>query len=404
MPPVRVAPVHLRRLALAHQGLDRARAFGGGRRGVLAAIERLHHVQIDTIAVVERAHHHTLHTRVPDYAPAHLDALVGAKRVFEYWAHAAAYLPMRDFRFALPRMHAVRDGSRPHWFRQRDRQLERRIVDRIRAEGPLRARDFAAPAERPRGGWWDWRPAKRALEALFFEGTLASVRRDGFEKVYDLMERALPASVDTRVPGTAEHAAFLVDAALAAHGFTTPREAAFNRRDHALRRAVAADLADRVARGELVTATPDGSSIVYLPPAALDRRPRITRAVTLLSPFDNTVHQRERASSVFGFDYRIECYTPAAQRRYGYFCLPVLHGDAFAGRADCKAERAAGVLRVRALHVERDVDADAFAAAFAAAARSFAAFNGCGEVSVGTVAPARLRRHVVRALATGSAP
>lgn len=396
--PPALAPERLRRIALAHQGLDQERAFGSGRRGVLEAIEHLHYVQIDTISVVERAHHHTLFTRVPDYRAAHLDALVSQRRVFEYWSHAAAYLPMRDFRFALPRMLAVRSGTDPHWFRRRDRALERRIVDRIRADGPLRARDFEMPEAGRRSGWWDWKPSKRSLEALFFDGTLTSVRRDGFEKVYDLMERVIPADVDTRAPSDREHAAHLIDATLSAHGFATAREMTYGRRGKQLRQAVRAELAARTASGLLVTVAAADGAIVHVAPAVLERRPRIRRGVSLLSPFDNAVIQRDRAARVFGFDYLIECYTPAAKRRYGYFCLPVLFGDRLVGRADCKAERKEGLLRVQALHVEQPVDVDAFAPALATALHDLARFNGCREVAIVMVAPARLRRHLVRAL------
>lgn len=394
------------RWALAAQGLHREAAFGRGLRGVRNAITHLGYVQIDTISVVERAHHHTLHTRVPDYAPAMLDRLQARGEVFEYWFHAAAYLPMQDYRFALPRMHAIRDGEK-HWFANRDRRLEADIMARVRADGALRTRDLeqAEGGGREAGGWWNWTPAKRAIEALYFEGSLMAAGRDGFAKVYDLPERVLPAGTDTTPPTAAEFAAWLVRTHLRAHGFAEPKEFSYLRRGAPLRQAIRAHLDAAVGEGELVRAriTECGTE-VYLPPALLDTRPKAAPQVRLLSPFDNSVIQRERAMRVHDFDYQIECYTKAEKRRFGYFCLPILFGERFVGRADCKADRKAGVLRVQHLHVEReDLDVQAFATALGTALAAFAAFNSCTELALERVSPSSARRHFAGLAATTGA-
>src|SRR3954447_1140087 len=180
----------LRRIALDAQGLLRAAPFGRGVDATHRALEQIGYVQIDTISIVERAHHHTLWNRVPNYRPSHLDKLVSERRAFEYWFHAAAYLPMRDYRFALPRMHALKNGER-HWFANRDLKLMKAILDRVRAEGPMMARDFETPKGRAQG-WWNWKPAKRALEQLYMQGDLMISGREGFQKIYDLPERVLP--------------------------------------------------------------------------------------------------------------------------------------------------------------------------------------------------------------------
>ena len=189
---------HLRRIALEAQGLTRSSPFGRGTGGAERALEQLGYVQIDTISVVSRAHHHTLYNRIPGYQPKLLDKLVAERRAFEYWFHAAAYLPMRDYRYALPRMRRFKRGEM-RWMRSRDQKLMDQVLDRIRFDGPLRARDFEDPSHK-HGGWWDWKPAKRALEQLFMQGDLMVAAREGFQKTYDLPERVLPAGVDTRIP------------------------------------------------------------------------------------------------------------------------------------------------------------------------------------------------------------
>ena len=397
------------RWALAAQGLHREAAFGRGLRGVRNAINHLGYVQIDTISVVERAHHHTLYARVPGYTPDMLDRLQARGEVFEYWFHAAAYLPMQDYRFALPRMHAIRDGER-HWFANRDRRLEAEIMARVRADGALRTRDLETDDGKPReaGGWWNWTPAKRAIEALYFEGSLMAVGREGFAKVYDLPERVLPAGTDTTPPTPAEFAAWLVQTHLRAHGFAELKEFSYLRRGAPLRQAIRAHLDAAVGAGELARARiADCGTEVYLPPALLDTRPKVAPQVRLLSPFDNSVIQRERAVRVHDFDYQIECYTKAEKRRFGYFCLPILYGERFVGRADCKADRKAGVLRVQHLHLEReDLALPEFASALATALQAFATFNGCTALTVERVSPARERRHFTRlaAAATQATP
>jgi len=396
-------PARLRRLALQRQGLLRTEPFGRGRGAVLRAIERLGYVQIDTIAVVERAHHHVLRSRVPNYQPAQLDALVAAGKVFEYWYHAAAYLPMRDYRFALPRMAAMRAG-RERWQRSRDQKLMRYVLDRIRAEGPLLARDFAGPRPAGAAGWWNWKPAKQALEQLFMQGDLMAIRREGFQKRYELTERALPAEVDTRMPDMAEQASHLLDNTLRAHGFTDAKSITHLRPGTPLREAVKAELAEREAAGTLRRIRLPNGAAAWLD-AALEtvRTPRAEPQVRLLSPFDNAVILRHRGQAVFDFDYQIECYLPAERRRYGYFSLPMLMGADFVGRADCKADRARRVLTVRQLVLEPAVAAgdriEQLADALADGLQGFAAFNGCDTVALHRVHPARLAEALAARLA-----
>ncbi len=390
----------LRRIALEAQGLTRTAPFGRGIDATHRALEQLGYVQIDTISIVARAHHHTLWNRVPGYQPTHLERLVDARRAFEYWFHAAAFLPMRDYRFALPRMHAIKSGQR-HWFASQDRKLMRKVLDRIRAEGPLMARNFQTSKPQTKG-WWDWKPAKRALEQLFMQGDLMVASRIGFQKVYDLTERVLPDGIDTRLPTSDEYARHLLDTALRAHGCASPKEITYLRRSVALRKALRAHLDADVRDESLVALNIDGTEY-YARPELLERAtPRMRPRVRLLSPFDNAVIQRDRNVALHAFDYQIECYVPAPKRRFGYFCLPVLYRDRFVGRVDCKAQRRLRRLDVLHLHVEREIrDRAAFVAAFAAAVREFAAFNGCDTVNPLEISPATWGEALRKAVCTG---
>ena len=366
----------LRRIALDRQGLLRNESFGRGKRAVLRAIEQIGYIQIDTIAVVERAHHHVLWSRVPNYQPVMLERLVRERQVFEYWFHAAAWLPMSEYRFSLPRMRQL-NGER-NWFGDCDTRLKREILARIEAEGALRARDFE-DKRAGNSGWWDWKPAKQALEQMFMQGELMVSARDGFQKVYDLPERVLPDWVDTREPTLPEFASHLVDTTLRAHGFATLVSMTYLRKGQGLREAVKGQLQARVEQGQLQRLPLKTNVEVYIDPELLESRaPRSTAQLRILSPFDNAVIQRQRCRQIFDFDYQIECYLPQPQRQFGYFCLPLLHRDRLVGRLDCKAHRAEGLLEVKSVHIERPVSDD-FTDLLRAALQSFAGFNACGE-------------------------
>ncbi len=389
----------LRRIALDHQGLLGRSPFGRGAEATLRAVQRLGYVQIDTISVVARAHHHVLQTRIPDYQPSHLDQLLEAGKIFEYWSHAAAYLPMDDYRYALPKMRAMARGE-DSWIRSRDQRLMGRILDRIKNDGPLQARDFDAPKTHEASGWWSWKPAKQALEQLFMEGTLMVSRREGFQKVYDLSERVLPPNVNLDVPSRREFARFLIRQALDAHGFANVGNMTYLRRGRELREAVTRELDEMSASGTLVRFTiapvAGREMLLYARPEVLEARaPAARSSARVLSPFDNAVIQRKRSETLFGFDYQLECYLPADKRRYGYFCLPLLYRDRLIGRADCKAHRRDSLLEIRALFVEDErpflEEPTACADALADALRAFARLNGCNAIRLSKVEPPRWR-------------
>lgn len=365
------------------------------------ALDRLGYVQIDTISVVARAHHHTLWSRVSNYRDDHINRLIGRGEAFEYWSHAAAFLPMRDYRFALPAMAAFRNGEE-RWMRSKEPKLMRSVLDRVRAEGPLRARDFG---QRKRGatGWWDWKPAKGALEQLFMQGELMCARRDGLEKVYDLTERVLPQDTVTVSPSVEEHAAHLIDSTLRAHGIASLRAFTYGiclgERNGPTRAAVKSLLNERVHAGSLDTVQAGDGPLCYGSPEVLAERPRKPPAtVRILSPFDNSIIQRQRTLALFEFDFLLECYVTEAKRRWGYFCLPVLFGDGFVGRMDCKAHRKSGLFEIKHLHIEKPL-AEAFDPAFSAAVWDYAKYTGCHSVEVSRVSPQNHRPRIARCLA-----
>lgn len=365
-----------RRIAL-NAGAAFDRPDGRGATAVANLVQRIGFVQIDTISVVARAHHHILATRIPGYRADWLNQAP----VFEYWAHAAAYLPWCDYRFTLPRKARIRANGHD-WFRV-DRAETERVLARIRSEGALMARDFEAPE---RGaGWWDWKPAKRALEYLFMAGDLMAVRQ-GFQKVFDLTERVLPPETDARKPTPRELASWYVDRALDAWGVVARDEFAYQRKEFA--DGVSAVLLEREEQGNLFRVSVEGiARTPYWVRAAdlerLDDLKTTGRSLRILSPFDPFVIHRKRVKRLFGFDFSLECYLPVAKRRFGYFALPLFLGDAFVGLADMKADRLAGVLRV--LNLRYDGAANkraAFNRAFEKALAQFAEVNNVASVEM----------------------
>ena len=385
----------LRRINLDRQGLLKTSPYGRGNNATLKAIEQLGYVQIDTIAVVERAHHHILRSRVPNYQPAHLDRLQQRGEIFEHWYHAAAYLPMRDYRFALPLMEKMRRREE-RWVRSHDDKLMARVLKYVADAGPTRARDLETPKRQPgsaaNSGWWNWKPAKSALEQLFMQGDLMITGRDGFEKVYDLRDRVLPDGVDTSTPDEIEMADYLIGTTLRAHGVASVRCMTHGRIHSVYRDAVRTRLLEQLEDGQLTEITLADGSLYYVhPELASQRAPAAPTKVKVLSPFDNLVIQRPRGQMLFEFDYQIECYVPAAKRRYGYFCLPLLYGDQMIGRADCKAHRVDGCFEVKALHIEAADETLPRPAELAGAIHDglmeFALFNRCKELRYTATTP-----------------
>ena len=388
----------LRRLALAAQGLLKAQPYGSGLAGARKAINHLGYVQIDTISVVERAHHHVFHSRVPKFKPAMTNQMLLDGDIFEYWTHAAAFLPMADFRFSLPYKHAIKSGK-THWHRTRDKKLMVELLARIRTDGPIRSRDVETNI-RKRAGWWDWKPAKKALEQMYMEGDLMVSDREGFQKTYDLTERVLPAGVNSKMPSMEEFAAHIVDQQLRCHGFASLKGLTYQRRSTELRIAVKTLVNERLAQRALEQVQVSSGEVFILETGALERPlPRLNNRMLILSPFDNSVIQRERLKTLFHYDYQIECYVPAAKRQYGYFSLPLLYRDEFIGRMDCKAHRKIRHLEIKSLHLEQhNFDGKLVIAAFVDAITQFCRFQKCDSVSLTKAHPKHLTQRLRSAL------
>ncbi len=382
-----------RKLVLLSQGLPPAKGKRNSQTATLAALERLGYVQIDTISVVERAHHHTLWNRNPRYKPEHLDQLVLNKKVFEYWSHAAAYLPFRDYRYTLPRKRSIAEGQLEHWY-ERDQPLMNKVLDRIRHEGPLMAKDFENAGKRI--GEWRIKPAKRALESLFMEGKLMISRRKNFHKVYDLTERVLPSGVDTTIPDAEEYARFLITRFLKANGLGQASEIAYLLKGTKM--LISRVLKDMVSSGEL-SQVKVADKIYHVFPEALKflDQPMIRGKVNILSPFDNLVIQRKRLKALFGFDYLMECYLPESKRQFGYFVLPILWDGKLVARMDCKADRLESVLHIHHLVLESTIkDMDSFLEALLHELKSFMQFNHCSNLQLHKTAPTKIRTELAR--------
>jgi len=388
----------IRRLALSAQGLLQAQPFGRGLAGARKAIKHVGYVQIDTISVVERAHHHVFHSRVPEFKPAMTNQMLLDGDIFEYWAHAASFLPMTDFRYSLPYKHAIKSGQ-THWYKTRDKKLMGELLARIRSDGPLRSRDVETNTTK-RAGWWDWKPAKKALEQLYMEGDLMVRDREGFQKKYDLTERVLPSQVNSQMPGMEEFAAHLLDQQLRCHGLASLKGLTYLRKNAELRKAVKALVNERLAQRTLEQVQLNNGEVFILEAGVLERTlPRLNNRMLILSPFDNSVIQRQRLNALFQYKYQIECYVPAAKRQYGYFSLPLLYRDEFIGRMDAKAHRKTSHLEIKFLHLEKhDFDEEKLIAAFVDAITQFSHFQNCDSVSLTKVYPKHLSQGLQRAL------
>jgi uncharacterized protein YcaQ len=345
-----------RRAALAAQGFAERKPPAPDGWGLRRVLGRVGLIQIDSVNVLARAHYLPAFSRLGPYPVGLLDRMAhrAPRRLFEYWGHEASLLPVAMQPLLRWRMERARDEA---WggVRRVEREqpeLVARVLEQVREHGPVPA---SALDERPRrtGPWWDWSEVKRALEWLFWSGQITSARRRGFQRLYDVPERVLPAEVlATPTPEPADAQRELVRIAARALGVATERDL----RDYF--RLAAADARARVAElveaGELAPVEVEswGTTPAYLDPAA--RIPRTVEARALVGPFDSLIWERPRVERLFGFRYRIEIYVPAARRVHGYYVLPFLFGDRLVGRVDLKADRAAGVLRVQAAHREPD--------------------------------------------------
>ena len=382
-------------------------------------IDRVGWVQLDTLQMVQRSQYIALWSRLGPYDTADFDYLTfgnGAiegsndRRLFEYWMHAACIIPLSLYRFTIPTMlhHKYRQGKRRREWLEDPANIEvlDAVMERVRENGLARSADFERTDGR-RGTWWDWKPAKIALEHLYNTGELTIANRVNFQRIYGITETVLPDWVDTTPPTEEEAYLTLLDKSARALGICTPMQIPdyFH-----MKRTPAKPLVQRMLdEGTLLTVNvelDDGTVAEQVVHRA--NLPLLKRAAdgglapchtTFLSPFDSLFWAKGRDVQFWGFQQILEAYKPAPQRIWGYFCLPILHNDRLVGRFDPKLERRESTLRLKHLHLEPGVQPeDDLVADIAGAMRSFMAFHDATNLVIEQSKPRGLRRKLLKAM------
>ncbi|MBI5321285.1 crosslink repair DNA glycosylase YcaQ family protein [Bradyrhizobium sp.] len=338
--PLPLTKSQARRIWLQAQRLDRVAPFGEGPAATAAAVEHLGYVQIDTINVIERCHHHILYSRIPAYRRADLKQAQSVdKSVFEYWTHALSYVPSRDFRYFMPLMREhKREGHQ--WYASVKPADMRKVMRLIKA-GPLTIRDIEDDVLTEKEHLWQSRkPSKHALELAFYTGALAVSERNGMLKTYELMMRHFGWDEPPKTASAGEVAAYLLDRSLRAQGVVSLDSICHLDAPSkpAVRRAIEA----RVRRKELLPVAIDGAGKQehWARPEALEGAGEgAAPLVHILSPFDPLIIQRKRTELIFGYGHKFEAYVPKAKRVLGYFALPVLVDDEIVAALDLKTDR-----------------------------------------------------------------
>lgn len=407
-------------LFLERQHLARPRAHRLSAGRLVRFAEDVAGLQLDSINVLDRAHYLTVWSRFGPYDRARLDRLVYRRRLlFEYWAHAACLVPASMLPWWRRAMldYRSRHTGWSGWLR-RNPKLLAEVKAAVASNGPMANGDFEA--RRPRGGkggWWSWQPFQHALHHLWMTGALTVHSRRHFQKRFDLLERSMPTALGVTAVSAEEFPRWHVERSLHAMGAATDRDLAgyltFPRFMSATRRVA---LRGMLERGEVQEVEVEGSRVRWLALARdvpaltrASRAPSPSKGTTLLSPFDSLLWYRDRVSRLFGFDYRIEVYTPGHQRVHGYYTLPILHDGHLIGRVDAKTHRAERRLEVRHVHLEpwfaaggtppsggERLDQDAALAGIVDALDSLGTFVGTESVTLGRVTPRRLRPSLAR--------
>jgi uncharacterized protein YcaQ len=395
--PENISAASARRIALAAQGFGVPRPAAVGTRQLNLLLQRLGTLQIDSVNVFERSHYLPVVARLGPYDKELLDRLTLRPKApyLEYWAHVATFIPRDDWGLWKWRMARMRDKyAKPGSWVAEHPQMIRFVLDELRTNGPMAASDIEHDENVRRGPWWGLSDIKEALEHLFVFGDVVTAGRKGFERVYALPEQILPPSLlDAEVPIDDAHRE-LVRRAVRAHGIGTAKDIAdYYRLYVATATRFLNELADA---GEVERVTVEGwKAPAYLATGA--RIPRRIETAALLSPFDPVVWERHRTERMFGFRYRIEIYTPAPKRVYGYYTLPALVDDRIVGRIDLKSDRQSGVLRVQSAWREADAPRGV-EERLVPVLRELAAWQGLGDILV--VDRGDLARDLATALGT----
>ena len=385
-----------RRAALAAQGLGAPKPVAATKRHLLATVQRLGLLQIDSVNVLVRAHYFPPFSRIGPYQTEWLDDLAYRKRrLFEYWGHAASLIPVNLFPSLRWRMERAKHGVGVYRglvnFAKEKAGLIQEVLEVIRQDGPSGAGDVEKAIRQEelarKAGWWEWSDSKIALEWLFWSGQVTTSTRRNFERIYDLTERVFPDLYNGEIPERETSQRELIATAARALGVATENDLGdyFRLKLNETRPRIR----ELVEAGELLEVKVEGwRQPAYLSSAL--RIPRSLEAAAFLSPFDPLLWERQRTERLFGFRYRIEIYTPAAQRQHGYYVLPFLFGQNFVARLDLKADRANESLRVVGAFAEPQTEPKTFVHALAAELRSMADWLGLQKIVIsknGDLAP-----------------
>ncbi len=404
----------LRTVALHAQGLAAANGArpAPNRDAIYTMIEQVGCLQIDTLHMVRRSQYLVLWSRLGTYDPADLDVLSSAadRRLFEGWQHAATFIPLTEYPYQRVHQRDLREHPTNWYNRWLNETVQKdfvpQVLERVRSEGALKVSDFESD-RRTGGTWWNWRPAKVALEFLFALGELMIADRVKFQRLYDLTERVLPAWVDKREPTVEERDRFWVERGAKALGICLPRHAGDYTwmkvsRSKPIVEALVKDgtlvpIDGALASGETAQFLVHRDNLPLLEQAA-DGSLKAERT-TFLSPFDSLWWAGRRDEQLWGFRQALEAYLPAPKRIYGYFCLPILHKDRLVGRFDPKLERKEGRLRLKAIYLEPGVKAsEELVRDTAVAMRDFMAFHQAKDLVIERSEPAVLGKRLLKEL------
>jgi uncharacterized protein len=339
--PATLSGDEARRIWLRAQRLDAPAPFGDGPEATRAAVEHLGYVQIDTINVIERSHHHILWTRIPGYRRAHLrQAQTIDKSVFEYWTHALSYVPTKDMPFFLPDMKRHRLAPKS-WFASVTREDLRKVMTLIRRDGALSIRDIDDDVLVEKDhAWASRKPSKRALQLAFYDGALTVSERSGMLKTYELTERHFGWEQRPKPASERQSLDYKIDRALRSQGLASLESICHL--DAGRKAAIRALIETRMRQGRLEPVVIEGSGKAehWAEPETLAALPSpVGEMAHILSPFDPLIIQRKRLKLFFDYEHRFEAYVPREKRVFGYFALPVLVGDRIVAVIDLKADR-----------------------------------------------------------------
>lgn len=350
-----------RNLHLAAQGLLNKPRRRASLEDIPATISRMSLLQIDTINIVARSPYLVLFSRLGNYPAQWLDESLARGELMEYWAHEACFMPRSDFRLIRHRMLAPEKMGwkyKDAWMQEHEAEIAQ-LIQHIHDKGPVRSADFEHP-RKGASGWWEWKPHKRHLEGLFTAGKVMVIERRNFQRVYDLTHRVMPDWDDERdlVSQTEAEIIMLDNSARSLGIFREQWLADYYRLK---RPALAAWREARAEQQQIIAVHVEKLGNLWLHD---DLLPLLERALAgkltathsaVLSPFDPVVWDRKRAEQLFDFSYRLECYTPAPKRQYGYFVLPLLHRGQLVGRMDAKMHRQTGILEVISLWLQEGI-------------------------------------------------